>query len=319
MALKKTVLVLGAGASAPYGFPVGRKLAEDLYRFSNGAEFTLSKLVSEKYGYPFAHVNKLLRQFHQSGRSSIDSFLGCHDNLVAIGKFLIAYELCAKEVPKMLRSPAIDDDHWYEYLWNRLAASVVEPADLPLKNLKIISFNYDRSLEEYLYLAISNSFSEDCVYDTIRRLEMMHVYGSLGRHKTQAGSQPMRPYEPSDDAISLDVAAAGINILSEDRDDSPEFQKGQDWFNWAEQICFLGFGFDETNVDRLGLYNVIDTKKKRGEGLPVVVFSAYHRTKAEVQHIKGLLFKEHLRSASVTAIDANSLMTLRESGVLLAS
>ncbi|MCE2724552.1 MAG: hypothetical protein ACK5DL_14270 [Burkholderiales bacterium] len=310
--------MLGAGASVPYGFPVGRKLAEDLCRFSNGTDFTLSNLLSEKHEYPFAGMNKLLRQFHQSGRSSIDSFLGSHDNLVAIGKILIAHELCAKEVPKMLRSPAIDD-HWYEYLWNRLAASVVEPADLPLKNLKIISFNYDRSLEEYLYLAISNSFSEDCVYDTIRRLEMMHVYGSLGRHKTQPGSQPLRPYEPADDATSLEVAAAGINILSDDRDDSPEFQKGQDWFSWAEQICFLGFGFDETNVDRLGLYNVIDTKKKRGEGLPDVIFSAFGRTKAEVQHIKTLLFKEHLRSANVTAIDANSLMTLRESGVLLAS
>ena len=315
MALKKTVLVLGAGASVPYGFPVGRKLSEDLCRFSNGTDFTLAKLVSEKYGYPFADVNKLLRQFHQSGRSSIDAFLSCHENLVSVGKFLIAHELCNKESAKNLRSPTIDD-HWYEYLWNRLVEAVVQPNDLPLNYLKIITFNYDRSLEEYLFRAISNSFNQDYVYDTMRRLDITHVYGCLGDHKTQLNGKH-RLYEPTDDGVSLEVAASGIDIISEARDDSTKFQKGRDWFNWAEQICFLGFGFDETNVQRLGLFDVIDTKKKAGLALPDVVFSAYERTEMEVLHIKRQLFKEHIQSVTARSYNANSTMTLRSSGLLL--
>jgi len=49
--------------------------------------------------------------------------------------------------------------------------------------IKIITFNYDRSLEQFLYWAIKASFrlGDEQVFDELRKLPLLHVYGEVVR------------------------------------------------------------------------------------------------------------------------------------------
>lgn len=71
---RPTVFVLGAGASAPYGFPLGRPLLEKVARrFTKGSnEFTQAL---EQVGFEFDWMHRFGKELLTCGRSSIDAFL----------------------------------------------------------------------------------------------------------------------------------------------------------------------------------------------------------------------------------------------------
>jgi hypothetical protein len=67
---------------------------------------------------------------------------------------------------------------WYQYLWSKLSASWEH---FEHNNLRVISFNYDRSLEEYLTGAMMHTFGKerpDCEAKLLN-LSIEHVYGSV--------------------------------------------------------------------------------------------------------------------------------------------
>jgi hypothetical protein len=58
-------------------------------------------------------------------------------------------------------------------------------------------------------------------------------------------------------ALSPEVlrkAADGIQIIHEDVAKNPQFQRAHELLNNAERVCFLGFGYDRTNLERLAKY-----------------------------------------------------------------
>ena len=66
-----------------------------------------------------------------------------------IGKIAIALELCPYENENILLGD--QNGHWMKYLWHRMLSEVSRPSDLLKNKLSVLTFNYDRSLEHYLY------------------------------------------------------------------------------------------------------------------------------------------------------------------------
>ncbi len=98
MITKKIVLVLGAGASKPYGYPVGEKLITYICKSlddNNSKEFRELK----KLGFEDKLIDSFKSELKNSQRASIDAFLEYRPDFERIGKFIIALSLlpCEQE------------------------------------------------------------------------------------------------------------------------------------------------------------------------------------------------------------------------------
>src|SRR5437588_6950556 len=142
MITRPTVLVLGAGASQPYGFPLGGELTDRLIaQLGRHAGPSLLDDLAQHCDIARDDVTEFLRTFSRSGLSSIDAFLGRRDEYSRVGKLAIAWALCRHEDRDVLYRRG-NNDHWYSLLWDALAAGAHTPADFSQNRLRVITFNY---------------------------------------------------------------------------------------------------------------------------------------------------------------------------------
>jgi hypothetical protein len=89
---------------------------------------------------------------------------------------------------------------------------------------------------------------ETCVQN-FEKIKIIHVHGQLGPSPTDEHARPPygEPIKPND-IIPLRL---GIKVIHEAEDDSLAFEEARACLSRARKICFLGFGFHETNLRRL--------------------------------------------------------------------
>jgi hypothetical protein len=114
------VFVLGAGASKPYGYPLGKDLVWNIAADSLPAESCLDKP-------PHIHRYRAFKDnLANSKAPSVDTYLA-RDSLrrfETVGKLAIAENLILKENHfAMFHNRNIDDD-WLGYLFNELTAGI---------------------------------------------------------------------------------------------------------------------------------------------------------------------------------------------------
>ena len=204
-----------------------------------------------------------------------------------IGKAAIAYQLMQCEDEAKLLSD--HDDHWYQHLWSRINDSLEEFGS---NQLRIISFNYDRSLEHYLLMSLQNAFgvTAERAGEELRKIPFLHVYGQLGglpEMKFQ-GLDTRRYISNALASSQIASAASGIRVIDEHRDDDEIFAQAYGLLANAQRICFIGFGFDDTNVRRLQLAKLTNSNSSD--------FQAYATTfglaTAERQKVIQLIYKK---------------------------
>ena len=66
---------------------------------------------------------------------------------------------------------------WNDYLFRRMGPK--EEFLQSAQNLSIVTFNYDRSLEFYLYRMTGESFGEDFAVEVLKEIAFIDVYGHL--------------------------------------------------------------------------------------------------------------------------------------------
>jgi hypothetical protein len=283
-----TVLVLGAGASLPYGLPLGKgllqKISADLPKDYNTPLSTgistlyndicsdpkfMASIQSMKLKEPYHALIEFNQRLLESLPKSIDEFLSrnfenANDAFQVIGKRVIARAIASGETTPTSEYENTNDD-WYRYLWQEcLNANSRSYDEVKSKRIRIISFNYDRSLEYYLGRKLAASyfappgtdFSIEKVgkwakegFEAIESNDfyITHPYGTLG-------SLTKIPYGwKNNDRDSGKEMALNINVISEVRKHSTDFSKAQEWLQGAKKVVFLGFSYDETNMERLGL------------------------------------------------------------------
>ena len=78
---------------------------------------------------------------------------------------------------------------------------------------------------------------------------IIHLHGMMGEYSIHPpkGRQYMAWIDPS----MLKLAAEGIKIIHEGKPDDPEFDEARRKLREAKRVCFLGFGYDATNLSRL--------------------------------------------------------------------
>jgi hypothetical protein len=264
MITKRTVLILGAGASHHLGYPLaGELIAEICQRVKEDATLNSRMPVNPSCPrhleplYPGVTVGDAMQFARHLGRgvySSIDEFLEKNPDYIDLGKLLIVR--CLKQYEDVEELFPAKKSGWYHYLASSLLTD--DPNEIPNVPLTIISFNYDRSLEAYLHEVVANRYrmSRAEAWKIVKRLKIIHPHGVLGAY-------PEIPYKKTEIEGSALLAklASGIRVIHELGDAkptafcSPQFRAANQALRNAERIFFLGFGFHEANLRRFGFFS----------------------------------------------------------------
>lgn len=280
---KPTVLILGAGASADYGFPSGRNLLLQICHHLHTKDADLPKTLLD-LGFAHHKIHSFAKDLRLSMQPSVDAFLENRPEYMEIGKAALAIRLIPYEDLRTLyqrpKTPT-----WYEYLVNQMGANKDE---FKSNRISFVTFNYDRSLEYFLYVALEATYgigNKKKVVELLSSIPIIHVYGQLALPHYL--SKDGRPYDMVATLETIKQCIAEIKIIPELADVAREFEPVTREFELAHKliseasrICFLGFGYHPTNVSRLRV-----SDKFRGER---VLGSAYGIEEAERRRIQRL-------------------------------
>ena len=110
-------------------------------------------------------------------------------------------------------------------------------------------------------------------------MPILHIHGKLGELPdfTQKNA---RMYNPNMDSRSLKVSADSIRIVHEDVKGKEILLQAKNLIREAEIVCFLGFGYHPSNLDRLGIGPATKWRSK------LVFGSIYGKTDEEERQIR---------------------------------
>jgi hypothetical protein len=319
MVEKRTVFILGAGASCPYGFPTARELRSDII---DHFQARYEKLFAdrEKLGIPGVNdeyppvrvAADFVRRFDQSSTESIDLFLSRHPALWRIGKMAICLSILFKEQASHFRERVKDrSNDWYFYLFNKLSRDLIDKGSLlgfGKSGVAFVTFNYDRSLEHFLFDSLLNSF-EDAdgpgVRQQISEIPIIHIYGKLAPLQWQDASMlNVLEYGKYDmlPQVNLSAVSNNLHVIHEERKD-PALEEAREQISKAERLFFLGFGYAKENLEALGIPRALKAEHYiRG--------TAMGATRGEIDGIENrLLGTGHIQQK---ILDCDCLHLLRE-------
>jgi hypothetical protein len=255
---RKTVLVLGAGASVPFGFPTGSALASQLVEELHENHHTWIALTTLT-GYTADAVKEFRDTFLYSGKNSVDAFLEHRPEYLEIGKLTIAALLIPYERPNSVFR--FSDQNWLRYLYDKLNSSFEEFSE---NRLAFVTFNYDRCVEFFLYNALRNTYrkSHDEIVTALAAMPVIHLHGRLGYLPWERDVDEARPFDIEISEKSLRDSMVSLKIIHEDISDGrdADFNRAKELLMDADQIRFLGFGYNATNIKRLGVLDFPDNR-----------------------------------------------------------
>lgn len=270
MITKNTLFILGAGASAPFGYPTGQKLREIILKnlsYPPHSENTKRYDLFNELGFNEKKISKFIEAFLKSTLYSIDAFLEKRPEFLEMGKVAIADALIPYEIENRLFS--INGD-WYGYLFNRLVPKCAFEIFAENK-ISFVTFNYDRSLEHYLFSSLLYTYgkSPEEVIAVMNKIKIIHMYGQLDYLPWQ--KENGQPYDArrGQRAGHLKSSAEAIRIVHEDVDINRNevFKEAHKLIKDAKNVYFLGFGYYEMNLDRLKIKDFIYDRNIRGTSL----------------------------------------------------
>ena len=250
----KTLVVLGAGASKPYGYPVGSELKNKIIHSILGNNGVVFEILKELY--PVEELVKFAKAFMNSRISSIDAFLVHQNNRYAeIGKIAIAAVMLESERSLNLFPESAD---WFSYFFNKYFG----PSNVPLeeRGVAFITFNYEFTLQRMLRKALESAYNLEFnrSIELLEQIPILHVYGNIG-------DEPISRNGKFLDRDSIDFrryrateASKSIKVMYEDREVIDKKFSG--YFYEASTIYFLGCECDKLNMERLG----VDWSKVKG-------------------------------------------------------
>ena len=262
----KKVIVLGAGASIAYGFPSGAQLVKDIIKYCKQGQ--LKRLVSLK------NIDNFIENLNNSRRDSIDAFLKDRPEYRYIGKLVIASVLRNKESPTQLIEADAKND-WYKlFIDSIFNVEKVKKNEIPLHNTTIITFNYDRTFEEYCYRVLSaRGWEHEHAKKAVESFNIMHVYGRLAHLDWEVKGRPTS-HGPSASAyggefhhipnFSQEQEPHLLAVIGEDIQTATK--KLHSVLEQTDEIYFMGFGYHPTNMNVLGSKEFEEYQDKRFYG-----------------------------------------------------
>jgi hypothetical protein len=281
--------VVGAGASTELGLPAGADLQKQICQlFGSGnpqrsiAQNFRDEISKRDAKAPIApeivaRRNEAVASAFRQGlplSRSIDNFLHSrsdNQDIVDFGKAAIAYLILdAESRSNLMRNengglpPAATgrlaslaytelSKTWYFSL-AKLLFDGCQVNDLRqnLGRVKFLIFNYDRCLEQFLWLALQARYglSSAEAAEIIASIEFVHPYGSLGPLPWQSHDGALRYGLENFERPDVFEVSRNLRTFTEATDEPVKAQI-DDVMRSGNTLCFLGFGFLKENVQLL--------------------------------------------------------------------
>jgi hypothetical protein len=122
-----------------------------------------------------------------------------------------------------------------------------------LSTVTLIVFNYDRCIEQYLYLAFQTYYGmvAERAAGLVKKIHIYHPYGSVGSLPWYGGTQTS-PFGHEPGAGELLKLAGGIKTFTEGTDPtSSDITAIRAKVLAADRLLFLGFAFHRLNLQLL--------------------------------------------------------------------
>jgi hypothetical protein len=305
---QKTLFVIGAGAGQEINMPVGSDLTNTIAAKANikyedfGTKLKSGDLavsyalrrITKKRDIDFnawrAEVASIAEGIHYT--KSIDAYLSTHKDNEAVkvgAKLAIVQSILEAE-----RDCHVywDRDHWksadgvrlswFPAFFHILQDGVDAKGDLSrlFKNLSVISFNYDRCLEHYLFHAMQHLFrvQEGDAAAAIGHLKIFHPYGQVGLLPWDVKSGRKVGFGVNDYG-DIEGLAEEIRTFNEQIEEGDRLVEIRKQVADAERIVFLGFHFHKQNMELL--------RTEISSAYPRIIYgTVVKRSGAEIKMIK---------------------------------
>lgn len=279
---KKTVFIIGAGASAEFNLPVGETLKSQIADLLHERSFNANNELSTKFratlfqSFGIEESHKLL-EHGTTLAESVESFVSIDEALhyfsenagvVKLGKLAVAYlileaerrsSLMAGDHPKhrlpILALPKPASATWLsEFLSMALSFARRDDVRNIFSNVSIINFNYDRVVEQFLSRQLHEraGLSESEGYVVASHLKIIRPYGSLGKLPWQTDNDAVPfGHEFYNSKTKLGSVADRIRTYAEQVDHSNVQTQIREVIDPAALMIFIGFGFHQQNLSLL--------------------------------------------------------------------
>jgi hypothetical protein len=314
-------LILGAGASFPYDFPLSDGLVEGIRKNLPTAAAETATLLNNDLRFVESHTraaNAFAEALNGLTAASIDKFLNLNQQWLDIGRTAIIVELLRREKYSLYPGGAGIQGDWYNYLFAKLTEGLDTVEAIKAEfgtGIKIVTFNYDRSLEHFLHenltRLLGSTAREAEIAEIASRLEIVHVYGSIGRLPWQSNPNSGSVVEYGDHSEDVYSRAEklknNIQLIYDQRTTLDQIEKAKSCIYPANRVLVLGFGFDHKNIENLDLRNTLNGKS--------VFATGYKMTTNERLHARNQLSLTKISAAQyndINVIDADCLLLCRE-------
>jgi len=267
---KRTVFILGAGASCPYGFPdtlgLRREILTNFPGHYGGFFGPSGKRYADEPYPPISTVTEFLNAFDRSNTPSIDLFLSRRPQYHKLGKLAILASILWAESGSCFGERVKERKHdWYFHLYGKLTQELDSKdayREFAKNRIAFITFNYDRSLEHFLFDTLLNSFDGatlQAVQEQIDQVPIIHVYGRVAPLPWQADgltkSHKYADYQLGAPPNLIEMID-NVYVIHEERT-NPQLEKARALISQAERIFLLGFGYAKENLEALGFPSVL--------------------------------------------------------------
>lgn len=250
MIKRPTVLVLGAGASVDLGFPTGAGLVKEIIELLSDA--SEREELNKVLGVGVDYLQKFGERLEGAALDSIDEYLAANAHKAIVGKALVTYLIGGKET-----TDSFAKDKWYRKLFQRMSQEV-RLENFHENRIAFVTFNYDRSLEAFLFRALQAKYgcSAQAAANALNRIPFIHVYGQAGMLPWQKNLKglPLRDY--GETAVTPGVAlncAAAVRTMDEGPETEEIRERAVRFLAHSEAIYFLGFGYSRFNLKQISL------------------------------------------------------------------
>lgn len=242
----KTVIILGAGSSSPFGFPLGPDLS-NLIREKMRTEVVHNRLLSQNYSKETVLAFAEVLQY--STFATIDELLEAKKYLRQIGGYMIAESILEIE----MHNSIFPKKDWHVELFRILLNGFRNNTEY---DISFVTLNYDRSLEHFFSKVAfyeCHDHEEKAFANYLASIPIVHAHGSLGSLDEHAyGVADGTSLSP--DAVQK--AGHRIQIVSDNLRDSPNYFESTKLIHVAEQIVFLGCAYHPSTLE--GLFSGIN-------------------------------------------------------------
>lgn len=295
MITKQTVLILGAGVSRAYGFPLQIELKNEI--LLKLKDIKTRQALTESHGYSEFMIDNFASAFKKSGLDNIEQFLKERIEFEEIGKLVLAEIIISHEDIEVLFEPS----DVYQYLYDVMNDSL---EGFGKNELSIITFNFDRSLEIFLFEALKNSYGkkQQDIEMQLKQIPIFHVHGYIG-NISKEGIATAADYGKK---VSRQELVSIASKFTFDNLDSV-INQARKVLEDSEVIAFIGFGYADNDL------KLLDINSLEGK---TVLGSTFNLKPGEIAAIAKRMNGKIVFPKTKVAQSLNGVEFLKESGVL---